>query len=101
MDEPAGRLQLLDRPLPPAFALRFVTVEPGVPRRYDEAEWRDGLVVVEHGDIELEALSGARVVFRRGDVLWLVGLPLRALHNHGREPVWLVAVSRRRRESRG
>jgi hypothetical protein len=101
MDEPAGRLPLLDRPLPAAFELRFVTVEPDLPRPYDEAEWRDAVVVVERGDIELEALSGARVGFRRGDVLWLAALPLRALHNHGREPVWLVAVSRRRRESRG
>jgi hypothetical protein len=28
-------------------------------------------------------------------VLWLVGQPLRALHNRGREPALLVAVSRR------
>ena len=31
----------------------------------------------------------------RGAVLWLVGLPLRALHNVGRHPAVIVAVSRR------
>ena len=29
-------------------------------------------------------------------MLWLVGLPLRALHNHGREPAVMVAFTRLR-----
>jgi hypothetical protein len=81
----------------PPFVLRAVTVAPGHARAYREADWRDALVVVERGEIELECLGGGRQGFQSGDVLWLVGLPLRALHNRGREPAVLVAASRRRR----
>jgi quercetin dioxygenase-like cupin family protein len=91
----AGGLTLLGRPLPPAFELRVVTLTPGDERPFDEAEWRDALVVVERGEIELEFLAGADWRCRRGDVLWLSGLPLRALHGRGREPAVLASVSRR------
>ena len=73
-----------------------MAVAPGRTRAYDEAEWSDAVVVVARGWIELEGLSGARRTFERGTVLWLVGLPLRALHNHGREPAVMVAFTRQR-----
>ena len=97
MDDGLGRegLSFLGRRLPPSFQLRVVAVAPGSERAYVEAEWRDALVVVERGEIEVECLGGARRWFRCGDVLWLTGLPLRALHNSGHEPAVLVAVSRR------
>lgn len=82
---------------PASFELREIAVAPGDSRPYDEREWLDALVVVECGEIELVCLSGSRWRFGRGDVLWLVGLPLRALHNRGREPARLLAVWRRRR----
>jgi quercetin dioxygenase-like cupin family protein len=72
-----------------------IAIEPGCERAYDEAEWRDALVSVTRGEIELECLGGSRHRFRTGDVLWLAGLPLRALRNRGTEPVLLVTVSRR------
>ena len=84
-----------DDPGRPAFVLRAVAVPPGCERAYDEAEWRDALVSVTRGEIELESLGGSRHSFRTGDVLWLTGLPLRALCNRGTEPVLLVTVSRR------
>jgi quercetin dioxygenase-like cupin family protein len=77
------------------FVLRAVAVAPGCERAYDEAEWRDAIVSVARGEIELECFSGLRHRLRAGDVLWLAGLPVRALHNHGLEPALLVAVSRR------
>jgi hypothetical protein len=80
---------------PLGFKVRAVAVEPGGRRMYDEAEWSDSLVVVRRGEIELECLSGTRLRFRRGALLWLAGLPLRAVHNRGREPALLLAVSRR------
>ncbi|MGH3058830.1 MAG: hypothetical protein ACRDPP_11425 [Gaiellaceae bacterium] len=89
------RLSLLDRRLPPPFRLWTVALAPGRQLPFDEAAWRDALVVVEHGEIELECLDGSRERFARGDVLCLVGVPLRALRNPGREAVLLVAVSRR------
>ena len=97
MDGGGERLSLLGRPLSQLFQLRVVVVVPGRERAYHEAEWRDAIVFVERGEIELEC-PGSNRRFTRGDVVWLVGLPLRVLHNRGREPALLVAVSRRRAE---
>jgi hypothetical protein len=93
---PADRLSLLGKYLPPTVELRLVCLAPGHACPYRETDWRDALVVIELGELELECLSGTRWRFAPGDVLWLSGLPLRALHNHGPEPTLLVAVSRRR-----
>jgi hypothetical protein len=89
-----GRDFFLGRQVPAPFDVRRIVVAPGAERLFDEAEWRDAIVVVESGRIELECRSGRRCGFRRGDVLWLIGLPLRALHNSGRAPTVLIAVSR-------
>jgi hypothetical protein len=88
------RISFLGRPLPPAFRLRAIAVAPGRARAFDDTEWRDALVVVERGEIELEFLTAGRRRYGRGDVLWLNGLSLRALHNRGLEPAVLVAVRR-------
>lgn len=77
------------------FARRVVTLAPGERCPYVAEDWADALVVVEDGSVELECLAGNRLSLARGAVLWLVGLPLRALHNVGRHPAVLVAVSRR------
>ena len=77
------------------FEVRQLALEPGQERPYDESEWRDALVLVERGEIELEGVSGARTSFSEGAVLWLAPLPLRALHNRGTEPARLAALSRR------
>jgi quercetin dioxygenase-like cupin family protein len=95
--DPAGeRLSFLGRQVGPACVVREVVVAPGSERPYREAEWRDALVIVERGEIEVEALCGDRWSFASGAVLWLVGLPLRVLRNHGPEAVLIVAVSRAR-----
>jgi hypothetical protein len=86
----------LGREIPPAFVRREVLVAPGLERIYDESEWWDALVVVARGALELECVSGRRCCFEAGAMLWLVGLPLRALHARGDEPAVLIAVSRRR-----
>jgi quercetin dioxygenase-like cupin family protein len=88
-------LSFIERPLPPAFEMRTVSIAPGCALAYDALAWRDALVVVERGEIEIECMHGTRRRFAHGDVLWLIGLPLRALHNRGREAVVLVAVARR------
>src|SRR4051794_7037597 len=94
-DDRRDRLSIAGRALPAAFVRREVTVPPGGERPYDPAEWADAIVVVERGEIEVECRAGHRARFRRGDVLWLTGLPLHVLRNHGGEPAVLVAVSRR------
>jgi len=60
----------------------------------DDDERVAPLVLVRSGEIELRGVSGARCAFGRGDLLYLQGVPLRALHNPGSEPAVLVAVSR-------
>jgi hypothetical protein len=80
------------------FELRAVPIRPGGEHRYDEAEWRDALVFVERGEVELECLSGHTCRLSRGAVLWLVDLPLRALRNYGPESALLVAVTRARED---
>lgn len=99
MDSRHDRVSFLGRRLDPAFETRVVAVSPGSSRAYDEGEWRDAVVVVESGEIELEYLRSSRQRFGKGDVLWLDGLPLRSLRNRGRETAVLVAVSRHRGSS--
>ena len=78
------------------FALRTVLVEPGGSLPYEEADWRDALVTVESGELELVMTCGRSCFFQRGDLLWLQGLPLATLRNRGDEPTVLVATSRTR-----
>jgi hypothetical protein len=87
-------------PLPPGvgpgFRRRSVVLAPGESRPSGDAEWRDALVIVERGDVELECAAGGRRRFCGGAVLWLEGIDLRVLHNVGDGPAVLLAVSRRR-----
>jgi len=66
-------------------------------RPYREEEWRDSLVIVESGIVELECEMGRRVRFTTGSILFLVSLPIRRLHNPGTATVVLLAVARRPR----
>ncbi len=93
-DEP---FSLLRRRLPAAFALRLVVLEPVTRREHDPAEWRDGLVVLEHGALVLETLRGERLPLACGAVLWLDRLPLRAVVNPGDEQALLAVLTRRAR----
>jgi quercetin dioxygenase-like cupin family protein len=77
-----------------AFELRVTVIPPGGQADYREADWRDALVLVESGEVELECEGGSRERFGHGELVCLAQLPLRALHNHGHEPARLVAVSR-------
>ena len=91
-DEDPLRLAGADRP---GFRRATVRIEPGDCRTYRSSDWVDCLVVIESGEVELEATSGVRHTCRGGDVLWLVGLPLRSLANRGDTPVVITTVRRR------
>jgi hypothetical protein len=91
-DEP---VTFLGRAVGPSFRARVVRVPPGGTRPIDESEWRDAVVAVEHGEVELECRAGGRRRFGTGSLLWLTGLGLRAIHNHGGKDAVLVAVRRR------
>lgn len=79
------------------FDVRVIVVPPRSERTYAEADWRDSVVVVESGTIELETIRGIRRRFTVGDVLHLAGLRLRVLRNTRDLPAVLSAASRRRR----
>jgi len=76
------------------FERRLLRLEPGCERLYDPAEWEDELVIVVCGELHLEGESGNRWNFRKGAIIWLQELPLRALHNPTGETTILMAVSR-------
>ena len=46
-----------------AFELRVTVIPPGGQAAYREADWRDALVLVESGDVELECEGGSRERF--------------------------------------
>lgn len=94
MDPDAISLSFLQLPLPRAFDLRLIAIAAGDSKPFVPGEWRDSLVVVEQGGVELECARGGRRAFATGAVLFLTGLPLRAIHNPGKETALLAAVSR-------
>ena len=73
----------------------MVVIEPGRNRLYDEREWQDAIVVLEHGELLLEGRHGGAHRITRGDVLWLSGMALHTLRNTGADRAVLVAVARR------
>jgi hypothetical protein len=79
----------------PGLERRTMTLAPGASRPYRANEWRGALVVVDGGALELQWLDGRRERLGSGAVLWLAGLPLRALRSAGQGPVTVVALSRR------
>ena len=81
--------------LSPRFRRLQVIIAPGRVLPYRRSAWRDAIVVVERGSIELLCSDGRRYGFGCGDVLWLDGLPVRCLRNPGHTRAVLVAVSRR------
>ena len=90
-------LSFSGRALPAFCELRLVRVEPGCEHPFVEDEWSDAIVVVEEGQIDIECVEGGVRQFPQGAILFLAGLPLRALVNRGAVPAVLSAVSRRRR----
>ena len=79
-----------------AFALREIALAPGAARPYRRREWRDSLVMIRAGQIDLEGATGAVARFGVGDLLCLAAVPLRALRNPGPQLTVLLAISRRR-----
>ncbi len=81
--------------MPPAgFAVRRVCVLPGTARAYQAEDWRDSLVLVATGELELVGVCGSTHTCRAGDLIYLDGLPLCLLRNRGSATTLLVALSR-------
>ena len=88
-----------DAPVPtrpgPAFRRRSVTIRAQETVPYVADDWRDAIVMIERGSVDLCCVRGGRRRFVEGAILFMDGLALESLHNPGVEDVVLVAVSRR------
>jgi len=79
------------------FRRRELELAPGKELRIDARAWRDAIVFLESGEVELECAAGERSRFAVGAVLCFPP-PVRFLRNSGDEPARLVTISRRTRE---
>ena len=82
------------------FVIRHMTITAGTALAVEAADWRDAIVVVERGPLEVECLDGIRTTFMTGAMLCLDGLSMGTLCNRGPEPVQLFALSRARPPAR-
>ncbi len=94
MAEPPPARVLFER-VPRRFARRVVAIEPGDELPFVAADWRDAIVLVQGGPLELGCQAGGWRRFDAGAVLCLDGLALRVLRNPGPAAIRVVAVSRR------
>jgi len=89
-----------DAPVPtrpgPAFRRRSVTIRAQETVPYVADDWRDAIVMIERGSVDLCCVrGGGRRRFVEGAILFMDGLALESLHNPGVDDVVLVALSRR------
>jgi quercetin dioxygenase-like cupin family protein len=80
------------------FRRRVVELAPDQELRLEAEAWRDAIVFLTAGEIELECGSGERHRFGRGAILCLAQLRLSVVRNSGGAPVVLLAISRRAAE---
>jgi hypothetical protein len=78
------------------FVVRHVAIAAGTELAFTPADWRDAIVVVERGPLEVECPDGNRTTFETGAMLCLDSLSIGTLRNRGSEPVQLFALSRAR-----
>ena len=84
-------------PLPPGLRRRSLVIPPGGVHAYRPSDWKEAIVMVKRGAIELECPGQPARPFRRGDLLWLGGLAPGAIRNRGPGTAVLVAVSKQPR----
>jgi hypothetical protein len=61
----------------------------------DAVDWERAIVFVTAGEVELVCQSGARAIFRDGDILCFAPFPGVTVRNRGSEPAHLLALWRR------
>jgi hypothetical protein len=95
-DERDGPLSLLALALPPSFERRVVTIAVGDELGPGAASWRDEIVSVEAGALDVVGPDDLAVHLTTGAVLFLDGVAHIALRATGDVPTVLVAIRRRR-----
>jgi hypothetical protein len=83
-----------------AFQRRVLVLPPGARCPYRPEDWRGAFVSVDQGRVALERRGRPPIEFRRGDLLWLTGLGLSAIHNPGRAVAVLTATFHARHHPR-
>jgi quercetin dioxygenase-like cupin family protein len=78
----------------PSFGRRVVELAPGAELAFDPAIWRDAIVFVLAGEVEVRCAGGASHRFGPGDIVCFTRLPVRTLCNGGAVPVRLLAIWR-------
>jgi quercetin dioxygenase-like cupin family protein len=76
------------------FFRRVIELAPDQELSSGLAEWRDAIVFLTEGEIELVCVEGERRRFPRGAML-CVTPKVRLLRNSGVEPARLIVISRR------
>lgn len=71
--------------------VNHVALHPGEALAFEPEQWRDALVLVQHGSVRLECRSGGCAVFPTGSILYLDGLSLSSIIAED-EPVLLLAL---------
>ena len=74
---------------------RIVELAAGTTLRYQPSEWRDTILFVLAGEVDIECVDGERRCFKRGAALVLSPLPIRTIRNPATRPTRLLAISRR------
>lgn len=94
MDEDAGAGELGELGVGRHFVRQVVVIPRDAIQSCDEIDWRDCLVVVRRGTIELIGRSGREYCFEEGAVLYLADVPVQSIRNLSDRSAVLVAVSR-------
>jgi quercetin dioxygenase-like cupin family protein len=76
------------------FGRRVIELEPGARLDHEDALWRDAIVFLIAGELEVECSRGERHRFREGDVLTLARLPIRRVRGSGATPTRLLVIWR-------
>lgn len=69
-------------------------LNPGQPLAFDPDRWRDALVLVQSGVLQMRCRSGQATSFDAGCVVHFANLDLDSLSAGGEEPTHLLAVCR-------
>jgi glyoxylate utilization-related uncharacterized protein len=77
------------------FTRRIIELSPLSVLDDDAVDWERAIVFVTAGEIEIHCQSGARAIFRAGDMLCFAPFPDFTVRNSGSEPARLLAVWRR------
>jgi hypothetical protein len=80
------------------FRKRVIELGGDEELRVDDERWRDAIVFLQRGEVELECSAGVRRRFAAGAVLCLLP-PVRVVRNRAGEPARMIAISRRTKGS--